>query len=84
MLSLGSEARTALEEANIPETLHLWPVLQMFKLMIGMQPDGSFDDDVAPQFLKNIINTADITGSTACLQSLMQLLTRKSVTSIRR
>ena len=61
LLLLGSEARTALDEANIPETLYLRPVLQSFKDMMGMQPDGSFDDDVAPQFLKNIISTADIT-----------------------
>ncbi|MFM7981403.1 MAG: hypothetical protein ACKPKO_19015 [Candidatus Fonsibacter sp.] len=32
----------------------------MFKDMMGMQDDGNFDDNVAPNFLRNLINTADV------------------------
>jgi len=60
LLLLGSDARTALEETTIPKTERLRPVLQRFREMMGMQDDGSFDDNVAQYFLRNLINTADV------------------------
>ena len=60
LLLLGSDARTALEDATVPKTERLQPVLQRFREMMGMQDDGSFDDNVAQYFLRNLINTADV------------------------